>query len=72
MFAGGLKLSEEFFRRSPERTWEAFKGAGAYLVKEWWADASWERDKAMAYDVFAWRKRHGVKVLLCIEPKFGS
>ena len=60
----GKEYAEEFFRRTPDHTWEVFKGAGAYLVKEWNADAAWERDKEMAYDVFAWRKKHGVKVLL--------
>ena len=36
MFAGGLKLSEEFFRRSPERTWEAFEciGGGTLEIKD--------------------------------------
>ncbi|MBO4709500.1 MAG: hypothetical protein J5727_06965, partial [Kiritimatiellae bacterium] len=67
----GPEFAEEFFRRSPDRTWEAFQGAGAYFVKEWNADASWERDKAMAYDVFSWRKKHGVKILLCLEHYAG-
>ena len=67
----GPEYAEEFFRRSPDRTWEIFKGAGAYLVKEWSADTRWEQDKAMAYDVYAWRKKHGVKVLLCIEHYSG-
>jgi len=67
----GPECAEEFFRRSPDRTWEVFKGAGAYLVKEWGADGCWEQDKKMAYDVFAWRKKHGVKVLLCLEPGAG-
>ena len=67
----GKEYAEEFFRRSPDCTWEVFKGAGAYLVKEWNADARWELDKDMAYDVFAWRKKHGVKVLLCIEHYSG-
>ena len=67
----GPEYAEEFFRRSPDKTWEVFKGAGAYLVKEWNADTRWEQDKAMAYDVYAWRKKHGVKVLLCIEHYSG-
>ena len=67
----GPEYAEEFFRRSPDKTWEVFKGAGAYLVKEWNADTRWEQDKAMAYDVYTWRKKHGVKVLLCIEHYSG-
>ena len=67
----GKEYAEEFFRRTPDHTWEVFKGAGAYLVKEWNADGAWERDKEMAYDVFAWRKKHGVRVLLCIEHYSG-
>jgi hypothetical protein len=63
----GPEFAEEFFRRSADHTWEVFKGAGAYFIKEWNADGSWARDKKMAYDVFSWRKKHGVKILLCLE-----
>jgi len=63
----GDRYFDEFFVKNPDRTWEVFKGAGARLVKEWGADGRWERDKERAKISFAWRKKHGVKVLLCIE-----
>ena len=63
----GDRYFDEFFVKSPDRTWEVFKGAGARLVKEWGADGRWERDKERAKISFSWRKKHGVKVLLCIE-----
>lgn len=63
----GDRYFDEFFVKSPDRTWEVFKGAGARLVKEWGADGRWERDKERAKISFSWRKKHGVKALLCIE-----
>lgn len=63
-------LFEEFFVKSPDRTWEVFKGAGARLVKEWNADSHWNEndpDHRWAKITYSWRKQHGVKVLLCIE-----
>ena len=61
---------DEFFVKSPDRTWEVFKGAGARLVKEWGADRHWDEndpEHRWAKITYSWRKQHGVKVLLCIE-----
>ena len=66
----GDRYFDEFFVKSPDRTWEAFKGAGARLVKEWGADGHWDEndpEHRWAKITYSWRKKHGVKVLLCIE-----
>ena len=57
----------EFFVKHPDETWETFRKAGAYFVKEWGANWQWEANPEHQRIAFAWRKKHGVRVLLCLE-----